>query len=92
MCQTAWKRASGSQTGAAGVVQAVDLLRKVAQRKDLPCSAREYALTALMKLSARLPGTVPAVKASLGPLVCLDARDKTQLRLDVLCSSCCPSP
>lgn len=61
--------ASGSQMGGAGVVQAVDLLRKVAQRKDLPSSAREYALTALMKLSARLPGTVPSVKASLYPAV-----------------------
>ena len=40
----------------------VGLLRAVIARPDLPSAAREYSLTALMKLSARLPGVVPAVQ------------------------------
>lgn len=42
----------------------VQLLRRVITRPDLPIAAREYALTALMKLSARLPGVVPSVQVS----------------------------
>ena len=42
----------------------VALLRRVIARPDLPIAAREYALTSLMKLSARLPGVVPSVQAS----------------------------
>ena len=41
----------------------VALLRRVIARPDLPIAAREYALTSLMKLSARLPGVVPSVQA-----------------------------
>jgi len=40
----------------------VSLLRRVIARPDLPLAAREYALTSLMKLSARLPGIVPSVQ------------------------------
>lgn len=42
----------------------VVLLRRVMSRPDLPIAAREYALTSLMKLSARLPGIAPSVQVS----------------------------
>lgn len=53
---------AGEASVSASPEQVVDLLKGVATRKDLPGAAREYALTALMKLSARLPGTVASVQ------------------------------
>lgn len=47
----------------------VALLRRVIARPDLPVAAREYALTSLMKLSARLPGVAPSVQVSLGACI-----------------------
>mmetsp|Transcript_5047 Transcript_5047/g.14511 ORF Transcript_5047/g.14511 Transcript_5047/m.14511 type:complete len:886 (-) Transcript_5047:647-3304(-) len=60
---------AGEASVSASPEQVVDLLKGVAARKDLPGAAREYALTALMKLSARLPGTVASVQELVGSYV-----------------------
>lgn len=43
-------------------------MRRVAARKDVPGAAREYALTALMKLSARLPDINASIQVSITAL------------------------